>query len=85
MNDRSHTPSAPEDDRADEDERSSPQQSLSAWQVLTSTLAAAFGVQSSRNRERDFSRGKPVHFIIAGIVFTVLFVLTLIVLVNLIL
>jgi len=38
--------------------------------VLKSVLAAAFGVQSNKNRERDFQHGKPVHFIIAGIVVT---------------
>ncbi len=48
---------------------------LSFWQIAGSTAAAAFGVQSRANRERDFSRGKPLHFIIAGIVFTALFVL----------
>jgi hypothetical protein len=35
-------------------------------------------VQSSRNRHRDFSAGRPVHFIVAGIVFTVLFVVTMV-------
>lgn len=62
-----------------------PQQSLSLWQIVSSTIAAAFGVQSSRNRERDFTRGRAIHFIIAGIVFTVLFVFALVVVVNLVL
>lgn len=47
---------------------------VSAFQVLQSTLAAAFGVQSSRNRERDFKQGKASQFIIAGIVFTLAFI-----------
>ena len=47
-------------------------------------MAAAFGVQSSRNRARDFSRGKISHFIVAGVVFTTAFVLIMIVLVNLV-
>ena len=42
------------------------QDSLSFWQMLGSVVAAAFGVQSSKNRQRDFSRGKPLHFFIAG-------------------
>lgn len=29
------------------------------WQVLLSILGALFGVQSSRVRERDFTRGRP--------------------------
>lgn len=59
--------------------------SLSFLQIVGSTLAAAFGVQSSRNRERDFSRGRVSHFIVAGIVFTVVFVLAVIVVVRLVL
>jgi uncharacterized membrane protein YhdT len=54
----------------DEDERP-----LTFWQIAGSTAAAAFGVQKRANRERDFNRGKPMHFIIAGIVFTAVFVL----------
>ncbi|MFU8816728.1 MAG: DUF2970 domain-containing protein [Pseudomonadales bacterium] len=58
---------------------------LTAWQIAFSTLAAAFGVQSSRNRQRDFSHGKASHFIAAGIIFTLLFVLAMVLLVNLVL
>ena len=58
---------------------------LTFWQMLGSTLAAAVGVQSSRNRHRDFSRGKASHFIFMGIAFTALFVLAMIGLVSLIL
>ena len=61
------------------------EQPLTFWQIAASTAAAAFGVQNRANRERDFSRGKPLHFIIAGIVFTALFVLTVVVVVKLVL
>lgn len=50
---------------------------LSFWQVLLSVLAAAFGVQSGKNRQRDFSRGKPMHFVAIGLLATALFVLLL--------
>lgn len=43
--------------------------------VMKSAMAAAFGVQSSKNRERDFKHGKPIHFIIAGILLTFIFLL----------
>jgi len=46
-------------------------------QMMQSVLAAAFGVQSGKNRARDFTHGKPSHFVILGIVFTVIFALTL--------
>ncbi|MGR9108231.1 MAG: DUF2970 domain-containing protein [Gammaproteobacteria bacterium] len=55
---------------------------LSLRQILSSTLAAAFGVQSSGNLKRDFSAGRPSSFILAGIVFTFLFVLSIIALVH---
>ncbi|NKC00783.1 MAG: DUF2970 domain-containing protein [Pseudomonadales bacterium] len=58
---------------------------LTFWQVLHSTLAAAFGVQSSKNRERDFTRGKASQFILMGIGFTVVFVLVMVGIVTLIL
>ena len=54
-------------------------------QVVLSVLAAAIGVQSSRNRERDFTHGDPVVFIVAGLIFTVVFVLTIVVIVYLVL
>jgi hypothetical protein len=61
------------------------QPNLTFWQMLSSVMAAAFGVQSSKNRQRDFSRGKPIHFIIIGLGFTVVFVLVMVSLVQFIL
>ena len=58
---------------------------LTLWQLIGSAISAAIGVQSSENRKRDFSRGKPSQFIIIGILFTVLFVLVMIGVVNLVL
>lgn len=57
----------------------------SFWQMLHSVLAAAFGVQSGKNRTRDFTHGKPSHFIALGIAFTLVFVLLLYALVQLVL
>ncbi|WP_346836496.1 DUF2970 domain-containing protein [Microbulbifer sp. SAOS-129_SWC] len=51
-------------------------------QVVLSTLAAAIGVQSSKNRERDFKGGNIKTYIAAGIIFTTLFVITLVVVVK---
>ena len=47
----------------------------SFWQTIKSVFAAFFGVQSDKNRERDFRQGKPAHFIIAGLLLTLLFIL----------
>lgn len=46
------------------------------WSVLSSAAAALFGVQSSKNRERDFTRGKPIHYIMVGLFVTTVFVLS---------
>ena len=54
----------------------------SLLQVIGSVLAAGFGVQSSKNRKRDFQHGKPIVYIIAGIIFTVLFILTIYLIVS---
>jgi len=51
-------------------------------QVVLSTLAAAIGVQSDKNRERDFKGGSFKAYIAAGIIFTGLFVLTLVLIVK---
>lgn len=42
--------------------------------IVFSTLAAAIGVQSRRNQQRDFKAGNIYHFILAGVIFTVLFI-----------
>lgn len=58
---------------------------LSFWQLTKSTLSAFIGVQSNANRERDFKRGKISHFIGIGLLFGLLFVLTLVGVVQLVL
>jgi uncharacterized membrane protein len=47
------------------------------WQMVQSVLAAALGVQSHKNRQRDFTHGKPMHFLLLGLLFTLMFVLIL--------
>ncbi|MEC8001206.1 MAG: DUF2970 domain-containing protein [Pseudomonadota bacterium] len=53
-------------------------------QILQSILAAAFGVQSQRNRAKDFEEGNAGWFILAGIIFTVVFIFTVLTVVNLV-
>lgn len=48
-------------------------QGTSFWNVVQSVGAAMIGVQSRKNRERDFTQGKPVHFLIGGVIGTLLF------------
>lgn len=55
------------------------------WQVIVSILAAAMGVNSARNRQRDFSASSPWPFIIGGIIFGVLFVVGIALIVKVVL
>lgn len=55
------------------------------WQTAGSVLASFFGVQSSRNRKRDFTRGNPLHFIVIGVLITLGFVGTLTLIIKLVL
>ncbi len=55
------------------------------WTIVLSTLAAFIGVQSDRNRARDFKHGNIYSFIIAGIIFTIIFIVCVTTLVRLIL
>jgi hypothetical protein len=50
---------------------------LSMLSIFKSVLAAGFGVQKDANREKDFEQGKAIHFVIAGVVATLLFLLML--------
>lgn len=54
-------------------------------QIVSSVFAAAFGVQSSKNQERDFKHGKARVFIIAGVAFTLLFIATVFTIVRVVL
>ncbi len=54
------------------------------WDIVKSTLAAALGVQSNKNRERDFKHGSIKAFAIAGIIFTVIFIAVVVTVVKLV-
>jgi hypothetical protein len=72
---------APGDEPQDEPGR---EPSLTLVQMLGSALAAAIGVQTRSTRERDFARGRAVHFIVVGVACTALFVIAMVLLVRLI-
>ena len=61
------------------------QQTMTLWQTVQSVLFAMLGVQKSKNAKRDFSKGKASHFIVIGVVFGILFALSLAFIVQLIL
>lgn len=55
------------------------------WRVVLSVLQASFGVQTSSNRERDFSKGSFWPFVVAAFIFTIVFILTIAGIVSLVL
>lgn len=62
-----------------DDQNSEP---MTLREVIGSVLAAGFGVQSQRNRERDFTRGSAKQFVIVGLIATVLFASTIVLFVK---
>lgn len=58
---------------------------LSFMQTMLSVIQASFGVQNQKNKERDFEKGSIGGFIAAALIFTTVFVLTLVGIVALIL
>jgi uncharacterized membrane protein len=52
--------------------------------TFKSVAAAFFGVQNNSNRKRDFSEGKLSHFIIAGLLAVLIFIICLIAVVSLV-
>jgi len=51
-------------------------------QVIKSVLSAAIGIQSEDNRLKDFEHGSLIPYVIAGVIFTLLFISALIFLVS---
>jgi len=56
-------------------ENSSRPKPPSLLRIFSSVLASMFGVQSSGKREEDFTHGKASHYIIIGLVVTLIFIL----------
>ncbi|CZF84567.1 hypothetical protein GCE9029_04483 [Grimontia celer] len=60
------------------------QEKVGLLDVVKSVFAAMFGVQSDKNRQRDFQQSSMVPYIIVGFVFVAVFVLGLMGLVSLV-
>ncbi|HCH20086.1 MAG TPA: hypothetical protein DEX33_01695 [Cellvibrionales bacterium] len=70
-------------DSATEQEKNNTDEKLPLKHIIISVLAAAIGVQSKKNQEKDFTaKGSIVTYIVAGIIFTVVFVITVIAVVK---
>lgn len=69
----------------DADDKVAQDTPLTLRELAGSLLAAAIGVQSNRNRERDFRRGSARQYVVLGLVGTLLFILTIYAAVRLVL
>lgn len=58
---------------------------LPFWKMMISVMRASFGVQNRANKERDFNSGSVKGFIGAALIFTALFIFTLVVVVRMVL
>ncbi len=58
------------------------EESLALWEVFQGVFAMFLGVQSEKNRERQFKYGKFYQFLIVGIFVTLLFLVHLVLLVK---
>jgi uncharacterized membrane protein len=59
------------------DVKNEPTDSPGLGTLVMAVLAGAIGVNSSKNRKKDFSAKSATPYIIAGILFTVLFMISL--------
>ena len=53
-------------------------------EVVKSVLSAAIGVQSDKNRQKDFSKGSLPVYLIVGFIFTIVFVSAIIAVVRMV-
>lgn len=67
---------------SNKEDQTEDQDSPGVFSVILSVLAAMIGIQSDKNRERDFEKGHIGNYIFVGIVVVVIFVFTLISIVN---
>ena len=58
------------------------EESLVLWEVFQGVFAMFLGVQSEKNRERQFKYGKFYQFLIVGIFVTFLFLIHIVLLVK---
>lgn len=72
-------------ERNDSDKQDTPQQKPSLLQTIQSILAALFGVQSGKNRERDFTKGDASSFIGVYVVLVLALIVGMIITVNMVL
>jgi len=77
MADESPHDQQPKDSKADGDSGR-----IGFFNVLHSVFAAIFGIQSNKNRVKDFEKGDPSQYIVMGIISVVALVVVMIIVVK---
>jgi len=67
------------------DDQPTPRSGMRLRDMISTVLFGALGVQSNKARERDFTHGKPSHFILFGLGFMLVFILGILGIVKLVL
>ncbi|HET8705103.1 MAG TPA: DUF2970 domain-containing protein [Pseudomonadales bacterium] len=73
------TPLQPNENESETKEQGKP---AGFFAVVQSTLAALLGVQSSKNRERDFKQADASQYIVAGVIATLVILISMYALVS---
>lgn len=50
----------------------------SFWSAMRSVLASFLGVQSEQKRKEDFENGRPIYFIVSGLILAAMFIVLVI-------
>lgn len=52
------------------------------FNAMRSTMASFIGIQTEKQREEDFTNGRPIHFIISGLILAAAFVVVVMLVVK---
>lgn len=69
-------------DNNQQDDSNKQEEKVSFLSMVQSVVAGIFGVQSDKNREKDFKKGDASQFIVLGIAATVILMITMIIIVR---
>jgi len=67
---------------SDDSDKKAPDVKPGLFEVMKSVLSAMIGVQSDENRERDFNKGSAKDYVLVGIIFIIIFIVTLMMVVS---
>lgn len=85
MKDTDPQPSADQTTKEEMDSIEVEEKAPSFWQIVLSTMSAFIGIQSNKNRVRDFKHGNIYAYVVSGLIFTALFIFCVVTVVKMVL